>query len=169
MLSNKHWKWHTAKYGDPYSEFMLCIYPSKCTHTAVNTHPEQWAAVAPGEQLGVRCLAQGHLIVVLKVERERIHSPHRQSLPDQDSNSQPFDYESKSLTITPQLPHCWMKCNIFAAGKIKPFFVPSHKMYLLQATVFYSALKRQQPQDKKTLSDLPVLRAFLLLCSKHIL
>ncbi len=45
--------------------------PSKCTHTAVssehthtvNTHPEQWAAIAPapGEQLGVRCLAQGHL------------------------------------------------------------------------------------------------------------
>ncbi len=36
----------------------------KCTHTAVNTHPEQWAAIyaaAPGEQLGVRCLAQGHL------------------------------------------------------------------------------------------------------------
>ncbi len=36
----------------------------KCTHTAVNTHPEQWAviyAAAPGEQLGVRRLAQGHL------------------------------------------------------------------------------------------------------------
>ncbi len=40
-----------------------------CTHTAVNTHTvnthlEQWAAIyaaAPGEQLGVRCLAQGHL------------------------------------------------------------------------------------------------------------
>ncbi len=33
------------------------------THTAVNTHPEQWAAiyaVAPGEQLEVRWLAQGH-------------------------------------------------------------------------------------------------------------
>ncbi len=29
--------WHTAKYGDPYSESMLCIYPSNCTHTAVNT------------------------------------------------------------------------------------------------------------------------------------
>ncbi len=31
------------------------------THTAVNTHPEQWAAnaAAPGEHLGVRCLAQG--------------------------------------------------------------------------------------------------------------
>ena len=38
--------------------------PSKVhTHT-VNTHPEQWAAIyaaAPGEQLGVQCLAQGHL------------------------------------------------------------------------------------------------------------
>ncbi len=34
---------------------------SEHTHT-VNTHPEQWAAIyaaEPGEQLGVRCLAQG--------------------------------------------------------------------------------------------------------------
>ncbi len=34
------------------------------THTHTHTHPEQWAAIyaaAPGEQLGVRCLAQGHL------------------------------------------------------------------------------------------------------------
>ncbi len=33
------------------------------THT-MNTHPEQWAVIyvaAPGEQLGVQCLAQGHL------------------------------------------------------------------------------------------------------------
>ncbi len=47
--------------------------PSKCTHTAVNTHThthtvnthsEQWADIyvaAHGDQLGVRCLAQGHL------------------------------------------------------------------------------------------------------------
>ncbi len=30
----------------------------------MNTHPEQWAAIyaaAPGEQLGVRCLAQRHV------------------------------------------------------------------------------------------------------------
>ncbi len=35
--------------------------PSKCTHTAVNIHLEQWAAnaVVPGEQLGVRFLNQG--------------------------------------------------------------------------------------------------------------
>ncbi len=33
--------------------------PSKCTHSS--EHLEQWAAnaAAPGEQLGVRCLAQG--------------------------------------------------------------------------------------------------------------
>ncbi len=33
------WKWHAAKNGDPYSESVLYIYPSKCTHTAVNTIP----------------------------------------------------------------------------------------------------------------------------------
>ncbi len=37
-------------------------HSSEHTHTVI-THPEQWAAnaAAPGEQLGVRCLAQGHL------------------------------------------------------------------------------------------------------------
>ncbi len=98
-------------------------YP-KCTHThssehthIVNTHPEQWAAIyaaAPGEQLGVRCLAQGHLsrgwrecsrAPTLRVERVLdIHSPHLQFLPARDSNSQPLDYESDSLAIRPRLP-----------------------------------------------------------------
>ncbi len=77
-------------------------YSSEHTHT-VNTHLEQWAAIyvaVPGEQLGVRCLAQVHLVVVLKVERELdIHSPHLQSLPDRESNSQPFNYESDSLPL----------------------------------------------------------------------
>ncbi len=107
--------WHTAKYGDPYSELVLCIYPSKVhthssahTHT-VNTHPEQWAAiyaVAPREQLGVRCLAQEHLSrggespeSSQKEEKALvIRSPHL------DSNSQSLDYESDSLTIRPRLP-----------------------------------------------------------------
>ncbi len=55
-----------------------------CTHTAVNTHPEQRAAIyaaAPREQLGVRCLAQGHLVKVLRVERALyIHSLQLQFL-----------------------------------------------------------------------------------------
>ncbi len=49
----------------------LCsaFIPSKCTHTAVNTHTNRsehtpgavgsHIAAAPREQLGVRCLAQG--------------------------------------------------------------------------------------------------------------
>ncbi len=53
-------KWHTTKYGDPYSEFVLCIWPIQSAHTqqwththrehthTVNTHPEQWARGAVG-------------------------------------------------------------------------------------------------------------------------
>ncbi len=64
----------------------------KCTHTAVNTHtvnthPEQWAAIsaaAPGEQLGVLCLAQGHLSRGIEGGERAldIHSLHLQFLPD---------------------------------------------------------------------------------------
>ncbi len=58
-----------AKYGDPYSEFVLCIYPIQSEHT-----PGAGAAIyaaAPGEQLGVQCLAQGHLSRGIEVLRER--------------------------------------------------------------------------------------------------
>ncbi len=30
--------WHTAKYGDPYSEFVLCILPIQSAHTQQWTH-----------------------------------------------------------------------------------------------------------------------------------
>ncbi len=73
-----------AKYGNPYSEFVLCIYPIISAHTqqwththTVNTHPEQWAAIyaaAPGEQLGVRCLAQGHLSRGIEGGESAVHS-----------------------------------------------------------------------------------------------
>ncbi len=60
--------------------------PSKCTLTAVNTHPEQWAAMLrrPGSSWGIGALLKGLTsVVVLKVERALvIHSPHRQFLPD---------------------------------------------------------------------------------------
>ncbi len=43
--------------------------------------------------------------MVLRVERVLyIHSPHLQSLPDRDSNSQPFDYESDSLPLGHDFP-----------------------------------------------------------------
>ncbi len=77
--------------------------PSKVHHTAVNTHtyPEQWAAIyaaAPGEQ-------SGHLSRGIEgVESTGYSLPQLQFLPVQDSNSQPFDYESDSLTIRPRIP-----------------------------------------------------------------
>ncbi len=120
---------HVEKYSDKLSESdmtygqvwwpilgirVLHLTHPRCTHTVVNTHtvnthPEQWAAiyaVALGEQLGVRCLAQGLTsVVVLRVERAMyIHSPHLQFLAAWDSNLQPFNYESDSLTIRPRLP-----------------------------------------------------------------
>ncbi len=78
----------------------LCsaINPSKVhTHTAVNTHTHTL--------LGVRCLTQGHLSRGIEGGESVVHSPP----PDNscriwDSNSQPLDYESDSLTIRPWLP-----------------------------------------------------------------
>ncbi len=65
------------------------------THT-VNTHPEQWAAfyaAAPGEQLGVRCLAQRHLSRGIEGGESAVHSlpPRLQFLPAWDPNSQTLD------------------------------------------------------------------------------
>jgi len=35
--------WHTTKYGDPYSEFLLCIYPSKVhTHSVLYIYILAW-------------------------------------------------------------------------------------------------------------------------------
>ncbi len=49
---------------------------SEHTHT-INTHPEQWAtiyAAVPGEQLGVRCLAQEHLSRGIEGGESAVHS-----------------------------------------------------------------------------------------------
>ncbi len=43
----------------------------------MNTHLEQWAAIyaaAPGEQLGVRCLAQEHLSRGIEGGESTVHS-----------------------------------------------------------------------------------------------
>ncbi len=71
----------------------------KCTHTAVNTHtsvnihPEQWAAIyaaAPGEQSRVWCLAQRPLSRGIEGGRERctFTPPTYNSCRTWDSNSQ---------------------------------------------------------------------------------
>ncbi len=118
--------WHIAKYGDPYSEFVLCIYPSNVhTHTAVNTpgavnthtpwthtrsSGQPFMLRCPGSSWGFGALLKGTSVVVLRVKRALvIHSPHLQSLPARDSNPQPLDYESDSLTIRPWLPTSHVK------------------------------------------------------------
>ncbi len=80
---------HTRNLCSAINPSKVHTHSSEHTHT-VNTHPEQWAAIyaaAPGEQLGVRCLAQGHLSRGI----EGGESAAR------DSNSQPLDYDSDSL------------------------------------------------------------------------
>ena len=47
------------------------------THSSEHTHPEQWAAIyaaPPGEQLGVRCLAQGYLSRGIEGGESAVHS-----------------------------------------------------------------------------------------------
>ncbi len=54
---------HTLNSCSAFNPSKVHTHSSEHTHT-MNTHLEQWAAIyaaAPGEQLGVRCLAQGHL------------------------------------------------------------------------------------------------------------
>ncbi len=74
-FSESEVKWHVAKYVTHTLNLCSAFNPSKCTHTAVrsehththtHTHREHipgavgsHIAAAPGEQLGVWCLAQG--------------------------------------------------------------------------------------------------------------
>ncbi len=72
-------KWRVAKYGDPYSELVLSAFnTSKCTHTVLNTHPEQWAAILlrrPGSSWGFGALLKGlTTVMVLKVEESAGYS-----------------------------------------------------------------------------------------------
>ncbi len=52
--------------------------PSKVhTHSSEDTHPEQRAAIydaAPGDELWVRCLAQGHLLSGIEGEESAVNS-----------------------------------------------------------------------------------------------
>ncbi len=90
----------------------------KCTHTHT-PWIHTWSSRQPfmlrclGRSCGFGALLKGTSVVVLRVERtldiqraQDIHSPHLQFLPAWDSNSQPFDFESNSLTNRPRLPHC---------------------------------------------------------------
>ncbi len=67
------------------------------------------------EQLGVRCLAQGHLSRGIEGGESAVHSlpPHLQFPPARDSNPQPFDYKSNSLPLNHDFhePHWTTNCS----------------------------------------------------------
>ncbi len=76
-------KWHDIRPSMVTHTRNLCsafnkVHTHSSEHTlTVNTHPEQWAAIyaaAPGEQLGVRCLAQGHLSRGIEGGESAVHS-----------------------------------------------------------------------------------------------
>ncbi len=93
--------------------------PSKCTHTAVNTHTLWTHTQSSGQPLMLRhsgsswgfgSLLKYTSVVVLKVKRALyIHSTHLQSLPDRNSNSQPFNYESDSLPLGHDFPRVYTR------------------------------------------------------------
>ncbi len=74
------------------------------THT--RSSGQSFMLQRPGSSWGFGVLLKGLTsVVVLKVKRALyIHSPTYNSCQTWDSNSQPFDYESNSLTIRPRLP-----------------------------------------------------------------
>jgi len=81
------------------------------THSSVHTHTprssgQPFYAVASGEQLGGWCLAQGHLVVVLKVERALyIHSPPPTIPAGPRLEFATFWLWVRLSTIRPRLPH----------------------------------------------------------------
>ncbi len=78
--------WHIAKYGDPYSEFVLCIYPSKCTHSSEHTHTHThtpWTHTrSSGQPFMLRCPGSswrfGHMCFVPTIYQNLIVDQQRQ-------------------------------------------------------------------------------------------
>ncbi len=71
------WKWRDIRPSMVTHTLNSCsafTHP-KCTHTAVYTHTRSsWHSAAPGEELGVRCLAQGHLSRGIEGGESAVHS-----------------------------------------------------------------------------------------------
>ncbi len=99
-----------------------CARAHTHTHRAVGSHLCCGTRGAVGGS--VPCSRAAKLWYWGWVERALyINSPHLQFLPVQDSNSQPLDYESDSLTIRPQLaqlyrPTCLFICFMLSFHKI---------------------------------------------------
>ncbi len=89
-------------------------------------------------------LRAGHVTESYELRVERtldIHSPRLQFLPARDSNLQPSDYESDSLTIMPWLPHPII-IIYYVIMIIKCCIWYSYMMYVfLQYNIYFNVLK----------------------------
>ncbi len=114
--------WSEMTYGQVWWPILricaLHLTHPKCTHTQQWTHTHTpWTHTRSSGQMILRRLGsswgfsvwlKGTSVMVLKEKRALyIHSPTNNSCQTWDSNSQPLDYESDSLTIRPRLPHIY--------------------------------------------------------------
>ncbi len=114
--------WHTAKYGDPYSEFVIWIYPSK-----VHTHSSEHTPGAVGSHLccGTRG-AVGGSVPCSRAPQSwywgwREHCTFTPlTYNSRRPETQTFDYESDSLATRPRLPcRSFMPCHVCHNDPVK--------------------------------------------------
>ncbi len=115
MCIYEKWKWHTTKYGDPYLEFVLCMYPSKVhTHSSEHTHIVNTHTWSSGQPVMLQRMGSSRdSVPCSRALRHGIEGGESavHSLPPPTIPAGPrlehatFDYESDSLTIRPRLPY----------------------------------------------------------------
>ncbi len=101
--------WHTAKNGDLYSEFVLCIYPILSAHTQQWTHTH---TVGSHLCCGARG-AVGGTVPCSRAPQSWYWGWRERWLftsPTYNSCRQPLGHESDSDSIRPRLPPCHMLC-----------------------------------------------------------
>ncbi len=137
------------------------------THPRAHTHLKQWTANAavPGEQLGVRCLAQGsHLSrgIAGGESTSLIHSPHRQFLPEPRFEPTTSGYKSDALSLGHDCPEWMAKDSFLNQRRVTESFIsfPSLLLFLvihwkLRAWIF---LKYEIIQASSRLKKLVLLR-----------
>ncbi len=116
LLFNNNMKvmWHTAKYGDPYSEFVLC----KFTHRAVgkwSAHTQQRTHTPRAVGSHLCCGTRGAFGSSMPCSRAPPswywrwieHCTPPPTIPAGPRLELTTFYESNSLTIRPQLPYRW--------------------------------------------------------------
>ncbi len=91
---------HTHTHLEQWTHTHTHTHLEQWTHTHTHTHLEQWAHThththtwsSPGEQLGVRCLAQGS------------HLSRGQFLPEPRFEPTTSGYKSNALSVRPRMP-----------------------------------------------------------------